>query len=369
MLKVAQISFHVDPTGRAPELLLQAWPTVVDLAECAAGAGLSVSVMQAHPCGERLQRNGIDYRFLPLASGAERRDFARQLRELSPDLLHVQGLGFPRQVRWLTRQMPGRPLLLQDRADQPPRRWWRRLQARRSLADAQGLLFCSHEQALPWRRQGLLATQTRIYELPGSSSRFSLADREEARRITGLHGDPALLWAAHLDDNKDPLTVLEAVALASEQLPALQLWCCFDRAPLLAHVQARIAGDPRLAGRVHLLGQRPHPEVQRWMSAADMLVQGSHRESTGYTVIEALACGLPLLVADIPAFRALAGAEPPGRLWKPGDAQALRAALLDLASQPPAALRAQARQRFEGTLSFDALGRRLAAVYQELVAS
>ncbi|MDI4633405.1 glycosyltransferase family 4 protein [Pelomonas sp. V22] len=368
MLKVAQISFHVDPAGRAPEALLQAWPTVVDLAECAAGAGVSVSVLQASRRGGQFRRNSIDYRFLPTETRVEWHDFARQLHELAPDLLHVQGLGFPAEIGWLTEALPGRPLLLQDRADQPPRRWWRCLRTRRSLAAADGLLFCSHEQALPWRRQGLLATQTRIFELPGSSSRFGVADREEARRLTGLQGDPAMLWVAHLDDNKDPLTVLEAVALASEQLPALQLWCCFDRAPLLERVQARIAADPRLAGRVHLLGRLPHHEVQRWMGAADALVQGSHRESTGYTVIEALACGLPLLVSDIPAFRALAGAEPPGRLWTPGDAQALHAALLHLAHQPPAALRAAARARFEQALSFEALGRRLAAVYQELAA-
>ncbi|MDM4765394.1 glycosyltransferase family 4 protein [Pelomonas sp. SE-A7] len=367
MLKVVQISFHADPAERAAEDLLNAWPTVVELAESAAAAGASVQVLQASRRPDQLRRGGIDYRFLPMAKRRDRLALLQLLQDDPPDLLHLQGLGFPAQASWLATELPGRPLLLQDRADQPARRWWRHLQSRRALASARGLLFCSREQAVPWQRQGLLKPPTRIYELPGSSSRFGVSDRLQARGATGLVGDPALLWVAHLDANKDPLTVLDGLALASEQLPGLKLWCCFDRAPLLEQVQARIAGDSRLAGRVQLLGRLPHAEIERWMNAADFLVQGSQRESTGYSVIEALACGLPLLVTDIPAFRALAGPEPVGRLWRAGDPYALHAALLALAGRPPSALRQAARQRFESELSPQALGRRLVSIYEDLL--
>ena len=51
------------------------------------------------------------------------------------------------------------------------------------------------------------------------------------------------------------------------------------------------------------------------MRAADLFVLGSHREGSGYSLIEALACGLPPIVTDIPSFRSLTGAGVVGALW------------------------------------------------------
>ena len=59
------------------------------------------------------------------------------------------------------------------------------------------------------------------------------------------------------------------------------------------------------------------------MRAADVFVLGSHREGSGYSLIEALACGLPPVVTDIPSFRSLTAAGAVGALWPCGDARAL----------------------------------------------
>ncbi len=365
-ISVAQISFFSDPRGRAPAQLLQDWHTVPMLAEAAALGGARVSVIQASAHTARFSRGGIDYHFLP----CEREPAALQalLQTLQPEVLHVQGLGFAREVLSLAAMAPGCPIVLQDRADRPQRRPWAWLLQRRALSAARGLMFSADAQAESFRRHRLIRAGTRIYELPGSSCSFVPRDPDEARRTTGIHGDPCLLWVAHLDRNKDPLTVLDGVAMAAERLPGLQLWCCFGNAPLLDAVQARIAGDPRLAGRVHLLGALPHARVELLMSAADFLVQGSHHESTGYSLLEALACGLPPLVTDIPSFRALTGDGTAGALWSPGRPETLAAALLQLASEPRAAQRTAARACFEARGSVEALGAKLAAAYADLLA-
>ena len=369
MLSVAQISFFSDPQGRAPDELLRAWPTVVDVAEAATLAGVRVSVVQASSHRARFEREGVDYHFLPFGIDTPAGGEALHglLGRLKPDLLHVQGLGFPRDVLALAAAAPGTPIVLQDHADRPPRRPWRWPLWRRSLAAAQGVMFCAREQALPFRLCGLLGARTKVYEVPESSCRFTPLDRDDARRATRIDGEPCLLWVGHLNPNKDPLTVLDGLALAARQLPGLQLWCCYGNAPLLGKVRARVAGDPLLAGRVHLLGAVPHAEVERLMGAADFLVGGSHREGSGYAVIEALACGLPPLVTDIASFRALTGGGAVGRLWPRGDARALCRALLHLAAQPQAALRAAARQQFEAALSLAALGGKLRAAYSDLL--
>ncbi|PZP30939.1 MAG: glycosyl transferase [Roseateles depolymerans] len=359
MPRVMQLQLHDDPLRRRPATLLEDWPTMRQLARSAAAAGAEVRVVSVCEVAEQHRVDGVDYLFLPRAA------LAQQLQAWRPQLLHVQGLAQGLALPPLLDRWPELPVLLQDRADRPPRPW-RWLAWRRALARARGVMFCDAGQAAPWRRRGLLAPGAQVYELPGSSSDFGPQPRDAARARCGMTGEPALLWVGHLDANKDPLTVLDGLARAAPYLPDLQLWCCYGSNALVPEMRARVAADPRLRGRVHWLGRVPHGQVETLMAAADALVQGSHREATGFTVLEALACALPPLVTDIPAFRALLGAPAEaGRLWRVGHGEGLAQALLSLMREPEAARRAAARQRFEHCLSPTAWGQRLVAIYED----
>ena len=360
-LHVAQINVFSDPQQREPEALLHAWPALVDIAQAPSRAGVRVSVLQVAHRDQRIPSDGVDYHFV--AGGLS--SLNARLSRLDPDVLHLHGLSFPGAVRALTRAHPHRPLLLQDHADRLPR-WWRRPAWRRAVAAASGVAFCSAGQAEPFVRSGLLAPAQRIFAIPESTSRFQPQDRRLARAATGLHGEPCVLWVGHLDANKDPLTVLDGIARAAAHCPELQLWCCYGRAPLLAQVHARIAADPRLAQRVHLLGPQPHPRIEALMGAADLLVSGSHREGSGFALIEALACGLAPVVTDIPSFRALTGDGAVGRLWPAGDAGALAAALQAQWQAEHPQQRAVIRAHFERRLSLPAIGQAFGAAYDEL---
>jgi glycosyltransferase involved in cell wall biosynthesis len=367
LLHVAQISFFNDPEGRSPEQLLQAWPSLVDAAEAAAGAGLGVSVIQACAHTRTLVRNGVSYYFRPFgrASAHSPNDLGELLRKLAPQVLHVHGLDFADDVVALAALAPGVPILLQDHASRPPRPWQRR-RWRRGFAVAAAVSFCSREQARPFAKSGLIHAQMPVLEIPECPSRFTAGEQAAARNATGLQGNPCLLWVGHLDANKDPLTILQGTSDATTLLPELQLWCCFASAPLLALVQRRIGADPRLRGRVHLLGRVPHERIEQLMRAADVFVLGSHREGSGYSLIEALACGLPPVVSDIPSFQALTGRGSVGALFPCGDARQFTAAVMSVATQPKSDLRAKVRAHFDQELSFEAVGRKLAAAYQRL---
>lgn len=371
MPTVVQISFFTDPQGRSGEQLLNDWPTLADVAEAAAKSGSNVSVVQASSRAERLQRNGVHYHFLPCPSVASRRAYSAEwrglLRNLTPAVFHVHGLDSPDHVRSLAESTPGVPIILQDHASRPPR-IWRRAAARRGLSVAAGIAFCALDQARPFAKAGLIGSATRVYEIPESTSRFVMADRSEARRATGVGGDPAVLWVGHLDANKDPLAVLEGISAAVRELPQLQFYCCFGNAPLLRAVESRIASDARLRDRVHLLGRLPHGRVEMMMQAADIFVLGSHREGSGYSLIEALACGLPPVVTDIPSFRSLTKGGAVGKLWPCDDSSALCRALVSIANRSGLAQRAAVRAHFERELSSNALGVKLAAMYEDVLA-
>jgi glycosyltransferase involved in cell wall biosynthesis len=366
-LHVIQISFFRDPEERFPSQLLQAWPTLVDVAEAATAGGARVTVVQASSHSQRLERGGAHYHFLPFdeadqgtARAGARARLAELLANLKPEVFHVHGLGFARDVLSLSSLAPGVPIILQDHADKLPR-FWRRGLWRRELAIAAGVAFCAKTQAQPFVDAGLLSAHMPLYEIPESTSRFTPGDPREARRQTGVAGNPAILWVGHLNDNKDPLTVLDGVCAAAQELPELQLWCCFGNAPLLSDVERRIAQDSRLRGRVRLLGRVSHDTIERLMRAADLLVLGSHQEGSGYSVIEALACGLPPIITDIPSFRSLTEGGAVGALWPCGDSQALCKALTS--ARFDAETRAAVRAHFDRELSLHALGEKLAAMY------
>lgn len=367
-MHVAQVNFLRAPADCPPDELFRRWPSLADIPEAAAASGTRVSVIQAATHTLVMSRHGIDYHFVDvrgLHSAASRgRFFASLIADIDSDVLHVHSLGFAADAFAVAQCLPNLPILIQDHADRPPR-WWRRPSWRRWYGAASGIAFTSPGLAGPFTRAGLFAPRTRVFAIPESSSRFHPGSCTEARAETGLRGDPCVLWVGHLSDGKDPLTVLDGVARATDRLPGIQLYCAYGRAPLLDAVQRRIDDHARLRGRVHLLGPQSHERIETLMQSADLFVSGSHGESCGFALLEALACGVTPVVTDIPSFRSLTG-NVVGELWPRGDAPRLADALVRAAGIRPS--RADVRAYFDATLSFAAVGRQWSEAYARLIA-
>lgn len=376
--RVAWVGMYLDPLGRAPdELVGGGWREYGMAAAAARHAGVQVAVVQAGWQDAERAIDGVSCSFvrergrpvLRLPGGATIRRHPRRLlarvAALAPEVIHYEGLVLPRALRALATALPGVPILAQDHASKCPR-GWRRRWLRWGLAPLAGVVFTARSQAQPFIEAGVLRPGIRVFEAIEVSTRFTPGDPHTVREAIGLDGDPCLLWVGHLDANKDPLMVLDAVARAAVALPALRLHMCFLGAPLLGRVRERLRADPILAGRVRLVGAVPHAEMERYFRAADFLVQGSHDEGSGFALIEALACGTTPLVTDIAAFRRIVGQGEAGALVPVGDAAALAAAIGDWAGRDRAELRRRARAWFDRDLSYEAMGGQLRAAYQAL---
>ena len=187
MLRVVQLGVLLDPQ-RSPSQMMNDWWAMVDTAEMVARAGAEVVVVQASRVAETVQQGEVTYHFLvPQAGrtlcGSGR--FAQLLAKLTPDVVHVHGLGFAQELLDLAQCLPDTPILVQDHADGVPG-IWRRRRHRRALAAVSGLAFCALGQAEPFRRSGMIAPGTRLFEIPECSSRFTPGDQDGARGITGM---------------------------------------------------------------------------------------------------------------------------------------------------------------------------------------
>jgi len=367
-LRVVQVSFHADVGRRDAETLLGAWPTLPAVASAVARAGVDVAVVQAAHADRTLERDGVAYHFVDDPGAARRERPARLLARaasLAPDVVHVQGLNHPRAVRQLGGAVRGVPVLVQDHGTVPPV-GWRRAAWRWAYRAIAGVAFTAREQAAPFVAAGALGARVPVHEVLEGSSTFAPGDQAAARRATGMAGDPCVLWTGRLDANKDPLAALDAFERAAPRLPDARLWCCWGRAPLLDAVRTRVAASEVLRARVTLVGPRPHDEMEHRFRAADLFVQTSHREGSGYSLLEALACGTPAIVTDIPAARRIVGDASwgAGALVSLGNPPAMADALVAWSAGDRGARRRAARRRFDCALTYEAVGRELRTAYE-----
>jgi glycosyltransferase involved in cell wall biosynthesis len=98
---------------------------------------------------------------------------------------------------------------------------------------------------------------------------------------------------------------------------------------------AATAARAGLGDRVQLLGNRPQAELVELYNAADALVLASSREGMPNVVLEALACGLPVVATAVGGVPEVLPVPAAGRLVQERTAPALRAALADLLGTPP----------------------------------
>jgi glycogen(starch) synthase len=82
------------------------------------------------------------------------------------------------------------------------------------------------------------------------------------------------------------------------------------------------------AGRVHFLGELPRNDALAVVARAELSVAPSLWESFGYALVEAMALGVPLIATDCGGIPEIVEEGRSGWLVPPGDADALRNALL-----------------------------------------
>ena len=189
--------------------------------------------------------------------------------------------------------------------------------------------------------------------------------RARLRRQLQIEGAPVLGWVAHLNHNKDPLTILRACTKYFEKNPAARLYMHFIEDDLRAVCENLIAAHPALRARVFLRGRLPRAQLESFYRALDYFVQGSRHETYGYTAVEAMSTGAVPIVTDIPSFRLLCDGGRAGHLFPPGEAEALLSLLLKLPPAVAPVARALAIQRFTTEFSYPAVAQNFLTLYRE----
>jgi glycosyltransferase involved in cell wall biosynthesis len=175
-------------------------------------------------------------------------------------------------------------------------------------------------------------------------ARFVPGDRQAARRSIGLPQQPALGCVATLRDWKGHDYLFEAIALDRKNWNGWTILIVGDgphRPKLEAHLAALGLGDT-----VRLVGQQE--DVVPWLQALDFVTLPSYgEEGVPQAIMQAMACGLPVVSTPVGAIAEAVDPEITGLLVAPRSAEALALGLARLRDDAQLRARwgAQARVR------------------------
>lgn len=162
------------------------------------------------------------------------------------------------------------------------------------------------------------------------AAKFRPVPRADARRSLGLPPDArVLVTVGTLVERKGFHRVIELLPRLLRTVPELHYLVVGgagpegdDSAQLHALVQ-RLG----LRDRVHFLGPMPSAALPVPLSAADVFVLATRYEGWANVLLEAMACGLPVVATDVGGNAEVVSAAPLGRIVAFGDADALARAL------------------------------------------
>lgn len=162
-------------------------------------------------------------------------------------------------------------------------------------------------------------------------------------------------------------TIARAFVQATRQRPELRLVMLGNgsQAALLRQIfsASGLSEGSRLLDHpgVLLPGQVGYADLPRFYRSADLYIAATHSDGTSISLLEAMACGCPALVSDIPGNREWITPGENGWLTPVGDADALAQAILAAVEQRPAlphmgaAARRLAEQRADWNQNFPRL--------------
>jgi phosphatidylinositol alpha-1,6-mannosyltransferase len=209
----------------------------------------------------------------------------------------------------------------------------------------------------------------RIEVVPnGIDRRFAPGPGHDVRRRHGLGEAPVALFLGGLKPRKNLAVLLQAWREVAGARPEARLLIA-GTGPLEAGLQ-RLAVSLGLGDRVVFAGRVAEADKVAYYNAADLFVSPSSLEGFGFTVGEAMSCGLPVVVSDRGALPELVAQGEGGFVCRHDDAGELGGRIGELLAD--AELRRRFgrfnRDRIDRQFRWERASRRVLEIYEEVLA-
>ena len=237
---------------------------------------------------------------------------------------------------------------------------------RRFAQQADAIIACSEATRRDISELLAISAERVITIYEGADHRFQPMDRAEAtervRKTWNITG-PYFVFVGAIEPRKNLTTLVEAFARVSQELPhhlVLAGGVGWRAEPVFDAIERH-----GMNARVQRIGYVAHDDLPALYAAAEAMVFPSLYEGFGLPVIEAMACGCPVITADNSSLPEVAGEA--GLLVQATDIEALANAMRRLATD--AALRDFMRMaglQQAGRFSWETTARQTLDVYRHV---
>ena len=175
-------------------------------------------------------------------------------------------------------------------------------QLRLALAGAAGIVAVSDSLKAVAVSLGTPPDKVRVVPNGVDGTLFRPLDQAEARRDLGLPADGVILLSVGtLNEGKGHHRVIEALPEVLRAHPNAHLVIVGGerRGDTYRPVLERLVERRNLAAHVRMVGERPHAELPRWLAAADVFCLATRSEGWSNAIMEALACGRPVVATRV----------------------------------------------------------------------
>jgi glycosyltransferase involved in cell wall biosynthesis len=289
----------------------------------------------------------------------------RLIKSMRPDLIHLHSRRGCDTWGALAGRLHGLPVVLSRRVDNPEPRCWVALKYRlphHVVTISQGIRDVLLAEGVAPARITCVpsAVDTSQYQPAHENGRAALA------QAFGLPQDALVIgMAAQFIERKGHATLLDALPEVFARHPAARV-LLFGQGPLVDAVRARIDAEPVLRERVQMPGFRG--DLDRLLPGLDVLAHPAFMEGLGVALLQAAACGVPIVGGRAGGIPEIVRHGLNGELVEPGDVTGLAAALNRLLDSADlrARMGAAGREWVEQHFSIDAMVEGNLAVYRRL---
>ena len=180
-------------------------------------------------------------------------------------------------------------------------------------------------------RRALRGDTRRIVELPNGVDTQLFhpdSDGESVRDVLGIPESSFVLAFVAALDSAHTFKRLDLLLKCVAALPDRQIHLIVVGGGDVKRQYEDLAIQLGIADRTYFVGAVPHSDLPPYLVASDTVVLPSDSvESFGLVLVEALACGIPVIASDLPGVRTLVEANSDGFLVRPGDRSDLTQAI------------------------------------------
>ncbi len=328
-----------------------------------------VCLRSAGVLGEELAASGRCH-VLPIATGKRfslsgMRQLGEWLVEGKFDAVHSQTY-HAHSYAVAAASRAGIPSVLHQQKTLEPMPWHRHWTMRYLCGRATHVVALSQKTSEDMQRVFKVPAD-RITVLPNAvdDAAFAPADRQKARQVCGLPGEVPIIGAvASLNTVKNHEATLEMFAALQKTRPESR--CIIVGEGRERRALGKRTQELNTAATLQLVGnQRP---VAPWMQSMDVLVHPSHWEGQPIAVLQAMACGIPVVASRIEGNIAALGASHPA-LFNPADAAEYLTLVQRVLSDSAFRTEVLAHQKQHSPPLASVVAAELAALYQRLLES